>query len=198
MVLLGACATYQIPAGPGVIPDKNQPTFQLQWQARQHQLITKHLHWQLQAKIAIRSAKDSQSASLYWSQLDQANYRITLFGPLGGNRLQITGNTDQAMLRDAQGQVIGQGPIEHLLTEQTGWSVPVKGFGFWIRALVIPATPKKWIFDKQGRLQTLQQSGWHIQYLNYESVSGIAMPSRIQMQNDQILVKLAIKRWYFN
>jgi len=51
-------------------------------------------------------------------------------------------------------------------------------------------------WDAFGRLQTLSQQGWAIEYLNYVEHNGLSLPSKIRIKNDHVRLKLIVKNWH--
>jgi outer membrane lipoprotein LolB len=49
--------------------------------------------------------------------------------------------------------------------------------------------------DSMGRLATLQQDGWSLEYLSYTEQDGYALPERIKLHGQDLDVTLVIKDW---
>ena len=50
-------------------------------------------------------------------------------------------------------------------------------------------------WDAQGRLLTLQQDGWDIEYGQYVAVDGQQLPSRVTLKSPKVNLKLVIEQW---
>ena len=52
------------------------------------------------------------------------------------------------------------------------------------------------LLDARGRAQTISQAGWEIDYLAYFPASDVpALPRRLRLENEAVMLKLAIERW---
>jgi len=47
-----------------------------------------------------------------------------------------------------------------------------------------------------GRLASLEQLGWRVEYQKYQTVESLPMPTRLEASNGTYRVKLAISRWW--
>src|SRR5476651_2456722 len=79
-LFLTSCSTFTQPES---IPT-NTP-----WANRATKLAAVQ-RFDINGKIAVRTASDSGSATIHWVQAKQ-NYTISLFGPLGANGMTLTG-----------------------------------------------------------------------------------------------------------
>jgi outer membrane lipoprotein LolB len=75
-----------------------------------------------------------------------------------------------------------------------GFRLPLLGLADWVRgrpaAAPAPA-PERRRTDAAGRLAEFEQSGWRIQYLEFEG----ALPSRIKLNYPGLELRLAISAW---
>ncbi|MCQ4243207.1 lipoprotein insertase outer membrane protein LolB [Stutzerimonas stutzeri] len=163
------------------------------WQA--HKARISHIDgWQISGKIGIRAPQDSGSGTLFWLQR-QDYFDIRLSGPLGRGATRLTGRPDAVTLEVAgQGRFEAQSP-EALVESQLGWQLPVSHLLWWIRGLPAPDSRSRITLDGSGRLATLQQDDWDIQYLNYEEENGLVLPSRIKLEGRNLQITLVIKDW---
>ena len=150
--------------------------------------------WQISGKIGIRAPKDSGSGTLFWLQR-QDYFDIRLSGPLGRGATRLTGRPDAVTLEVAgQGRFEAQSP-EALVESQLGWQLPVSNLLWWVRGLPAPNSRSRISLDNNGRLATLQQDGWSVQYLGYEEEDGLDLPSRIKLEGRNLQITLVIKDW---
>lgn len=184
-VLLSSCATTPAPNAP-----RNET---MVWDKRA-ETLAKVDNWKLQGQIAVRSAKNSTSASLQWQQ-HKANYDILLMGPMGSGTMRLAGGPGHARLVTSQGKTAQAATPEQLIATQVGMRVPVSNLYYWIRGLPVPNIPDQKKFDQYHHLTSLVQQGWRIQYLNYSAVNAIDLPSKIMANNPELNVKIIISRW---
>jgi outer membrane lipoprotein LolB len=187
LVALTSCAT---------IPSFKQPAPQNQsitWDNRVSTLSNIQ-NWDLKGLIAIRTNKDAVSANWQWQQKANHTYTISLFGPLGANSLQLTGEPNHVLLETSDGKKFTANSPESLL-EQQGWRLPVSHLYYWIRGLPAPNIPAQKNFDAYNHLTTLIQQGWRIEYPRYLSIHNIDLPGKIVLTNAELNVKIIINQW---
>lgn len=182
MLVLSGCAAFTQVATPT-----------LDWEARRS-VLSALSGWHASGRVAMQTADDAWSASIDWNQAE-GSYVIRLSGPLGGNMMTINGGPGYVVMETAEGEKFIETNVDRLIEAQTGWQIPVEGLKYWALALVDPGIPADRIFDDQGRLSQIRQSGWVIHYQAYQIKGNIEMPRKIQLDNDHFKVKLVIKDW---
>jgi len=169
------------------------------WEARQASLARVSA-WDVRGRVALRGADEGFSASLLWVR-DGERHRIELTGPLGGGRVRLTQDRGVAELRDGNDQVLRDVSMQQLLWRRTGWELPLDGFNHWVLGLPAPGAHAPLDIDPWGRLATLQQAGWEIRFLEYESHGVHELPSRVFIKratdaaNRTLEVRLVIEKW---
>lgn len=150
--------------------------------------------WQINGKIGIRAPQDSGSGTLFWLQR-QDYFDIRLSGPLGRGATRLTGRPDAVALEVAgQGRFEADSP-EALVETQLGWRLPVSNLLWWVRGLPAPGSRSRIAIDADGRLASLQQDDWDVQYLSYADEDGYALPTRIKLAGRDLQITLVIKDW---
>ncbi|AHL76603.1 membrane protein [Stutzerimonas stutzeri] len=187
VLLLAGCAglgPQESVEGPGSADD---------WKAHKGQ-ISEIDGWQINGKIGIRAPQDSGSGTLFWLQR-QDYFDIRLSGPLGRGATRLTGRPDAVALEVAgQGRFEAESP-EALVESQLGWQLPVSNLLWWVRGLPSPDSRSRVALDANGRLASLQQDDWDVQYLGYSEESGYSLPSRIKLAGRDLQITLVIKDW---
>lgn len=84
---------------------------------------------------------------------------------------------------------------DELLKQQTGVRLPVNNLFYWVRGIPAPGAVQSSQRDAANRLVLLRQAGYTIQYQGYSASSKTALPSRIVLQGNGVMIKLVIKRW---
>lgn len=184
--LFTGCTTLQ----PALPPAQNK---MISKETRNRTLSTIQ-NWNLAGLIAIRQKNQGGSANLQWSQMGK-NYHIRAFGPLGTHSFELSGYPGFAELATANGKRLSAPSPEVILQHETGWALPVSEMYYWIRGLPAPDKPAETHFDRYHHLAELNQAGWSIHYLNYTSVKGIDVPSKIFMYYPELAVKIVISQW---
>jgi outer membrane lipoprotein LolB len=110
---------------------------------------------------------------LQWHQTHR-NYTIGLIGPIGSNAIQLTGSPGSVLLETSDGKKFKSTSPETLLEQQLGWRLPVSSLYYWVRGLPVPDVSAQKQLDASGRVTTLAQQGWRIEYSRYTTVNGMA------------------------
>lgn len=189
IALLAGCATH---SGNERVTGENQNA----WRTHKSE-ISQLDGWQIEGKLGIRSEQNSGSGTLFWLQR-QSYYDIRIAGPLGQGASRLTGRSGpggQVTLEVAnQGRYEADSP-ERLLLEQTGLNLPVSNLLWWVRGLPVPDSRSDIELDPQGRLLTLAQDGWQLEYDRYATHNGYDLPERIKLQGYDMDITLVIKSW---
>ncbi|MBB5212791.1 lipoprotein insertase outer membrane protein LolB [Microbulbifer hydrolyticus] len=154
--------------------------------------------WEAIGKLGVRSPKENGSANLTWQQAS-GNYRIHLSGPLGAGATVISGSPGGVSLqRGSDPAVFASNPAQ--LTEQVmGWPLPVSEMFYWVRGLAAPGAVGGQQKNAKGQLQSLQQSGWQLNFGGYQTVGPYQLPTRIKAATNNaagpVSVTVVIKEW---
>ena len=174
--------------------------------------------WKLKGKMAVKTGRKGGSATLKWNYLDEQQ-DIELYGPFGGGRVIIESDASGAVLRDTKGRVIEGETPDDVLYQRLGWQVPFNELQYWARG--IPnETASKIKIDRLGRLKSLEQGNWMVEYQDYRKISVVsdgetlelemprkllvsALPGTMEIYTDdgeyigdELSVKIILKRWW--
>jgi outer membrane lipoprotein LolB len=174
------------------------------WQSRKPLLLAIHA-WQISGKLGLRTAKESNQASLIWERSGQA-HKISLFGPLGAGKVLLSANEQGATLRDAKKKTYTASDPQSLLYQTTGWRIPIGNLVYWLAGVPAPDRPRSFRLDAWGRLEELEQSGWKVRFLDYLREGELELPRKVHMtypvpedgsapEEGSLEVRLVIKRW---
>ncbi|MFN3786095.1 MAG: lipoprotein insertase outer membrane protein LolB, partial [Thiothrix sp.] len=103
-----------------------------------------------------------------------------------------------AVTLQTNGKTYQDANAERLLQSQLGVSLPLDGMQYWVRGIPAPNTPINNVkLDPQGRPETLQQSGWQIEYNGWHGNGAQALPEKINLSRapDNTNVKVIAKAW---
>ncbi len=170
-LLLAGCSTA--PARP---PVGNPARV---WQTREAELSLLNA-WDISGRLALRTAHEGGQAALRWVWHDD-EYTIDLSGPLGRGLVRLRQDRSGASLEDADRHVYHAKNAERLLLERTGLRIPLNGLSYWIRGLPVPGVPDELELDSAGRLHSLHQLGWEIDFLAYRQYDRYDLPSHINL-----------------
>ncbi|WP_299182997.1 lipoprotein insertase outer membrane protein LolB [uncultured Neptuniibacter sp.] len=183
-IYLGGCSLKPT----STVPIEHPP---VSWEEHQQRVST-ITSWELDGKIGIRTADDAQSASLSWIQQEQ-DYQIAIRGPWGQGGASIAGRPGSVIVEIADEGIFEGSSPESILDEQLGWHLPISDIYWWIRGLPAPTKAYQHHLENQ-QLRTLQQSGWAIEYLAYNSLNP-SLPRKIRMTRKELKITLIISTW---
>jgi len=191
-LLLAACAT-QAPRAP-LPPLTRTPEAN---QQQREAVLAAQSSWSLQGRVALSNGRDGGSGRIDWQQ-DGARYDVSLSAPVTRQSWRITGDESHARLEGiAGGPVEGDDPVA-LLREATRWDIPVTALASWVRG--IPADEARHgradvEFGPDGRLATLRQAGWTVQYMAWAPDGAIELPQRLEASRNGAKVRLVVDGW---
>jgi outer membrane lipoprotein LolB len=169
------------------------PEIQGAWDAHQASVMALN-NWYLQGRVAVSTEDDGWTATLQWTQSNDA-YVIRIIAPFGQGTYELQGQPGNVVMRAPKRVMIAKDP-ETLMQSNLGWTLPLAGLRFWVRGLPDPAKPATKIrVDDQGRLTELDQGGWHIDVLGYVRRGTIDLPEKLYISARQLEVRLAVKQW---
>jgi outer membrane lipoprotein LolB len=189
MLTFSGCSTIKptAPTSPSIPPKAT-------WATRQAAL-NRIQNWHLNGKIAVRSSHDSGSASLDWLQ-NQHRYTISLQGPLGSGAMKLSGIPHQVTLQTSDGKSYHASSPEQLLATQWGFHLPVSSMNYWIRGLPVPGISASTGFDQSGRLSTLIQQGYRVDFLAYTNTGKMDLPEKLSITSPSLTVKIIVYQWH--
>ena len=167
--------------------------------------------WEVKGKLAVKTHKRGGQATMLWKR-DGEDHNINLYGPLGGGRVVLTRDRNGAILRDSKKRTYRASTAEELLYRVAGWQVPFQAMRYWVLGMPNPSEEYEQSVDDWGRLQTLRQAGWEVEFVEYKDFDGRELPRKFHMtalpgkqhivedsldESDQVRVRVIIKRWRF-
>ncbi len=148
--------------------------------------------FRIEGRIAVRRTGESFSAGIDWRH-DAQSDEIVVSGPLGQGIARLTSGGGGALLEMADQKLYKAADIEGLSEQVFGTRLPVSGLGRWV--LGRPAFDGDVRLDDAGRLSSLFEQGWVIEFLRYESEARDALPELLQARRDDVEVRLKIDIW---
>lgn len=163
------------------------------WAERQTSL-NRIQSWWLNGKIAVQTNKDSGSAAVSWTQT-QRSYALAITGPLGAGSMKLSGTPSGVTLQASDGKTYSAKSAEQLLATKWGFKLPVSNMRYWMRGLPAPGASASTHFDQNARLTSLDQQGWHIEYMSYTNAGGIDLPEKVSITSPMLRVKIVVYQW---
>lgn len=151
--------------------------------------------WSAIGKLGIKSDKDSWSAGIQWHQSRDV-YGIRLTDPLGQGLMELQGEPGLVELRTSDDRIYRAATAEELMQRHAGWQVPLTGLRHWILGRPDPEAPVLALeLDPGGRPAEIRQLGWLIRFERYDDFDGIALPTKLSMENPRVRGKLIVRSW---
>ena len=126
---------------------------------------------------------------------------MLLLNPLGQTAARIFSNTQG----DAKIATLDNGDkhyqdadAESLMEQVLGWHLPLNGLHHWVLGMANPETSAQIERDDTGRITVLHQSGWEVRYLKYADAKLDSLPSRLQLNHEDLQIQLLIDEWDWN
>lgn len=160
------------------------------WSARRAELGALE-HWVMQARVA--SGLFSGSGNLRWQQSGE-NFDIRVSGPLGAGGFHARGHLGAVEIRTARDSIVTTEP-EAFLEQNIGWSMPLERLRYWAVGVPYPPTPAAVRYDAAGRLQTLEQDGWKLEYSEYGFFQRYELPRRFTLDNGDRRFRVVVDDW---
>ena len=152
--------------------------------------------WEMKGKLAVRTQNENFSTNLYWLHT-QFRDELRLTTMLGTTILSLT--TERGLTRlELDGKVYQHDDAQQLLTNVTGWSIPVQALPLWITG---QASADDLIdsFDEKNRpvmLTTpLQSPPWHVEFQQWQQQSGAELPRMLQLKRADLRLKIQVSQW---
>lgn len=151
--------------------------------------------WTAEGKLGLRVNGKGNSASFSWQNEGQ-DYLLRLHGPFGQGKVSLQKENGRVTLESKDHNDTARSP-EQLMEDALGWTLPISELVYWIKGLPSRESPvTRQSENTLGKLETLEQQGWHIRYSNYAAENGVMLPYKIIANRDNVRLVLAIKRWH--
>lgn len=184
LTLLQACATA--PMSPASQPARSQA-------ALEHlQQIATIQQFSLKGRMGVQTEAKGFSGRLDW-QHQPSTDNIALYSPLGSQVASIKKTVGNVVLEDSSGNTVSAKDAESLTQKTLGWKLPLTGLADWSLGRPTASPIQASTSDELGRLTTLQQDGWDIEYSDYADFEGKQLPNKIYMRSPKVNIKLIVE-----
>jgi outer membrane lipoprotein LolB len=144
----------------------------------------------LTGRLAARYGNESFSANLAWRHARNAD-EMLITTALGQGVARIVREGDAVTLTTAEPREYRAADAEALTEQVLGFRVPLAGLAEWVRGRPSTESPATAEYAPDGRLLSLQQGGWNIEFVEYAG----KLPSRMRLAYPGIELRLAISQW---
>lgn len=146
--------------------------------------------FELNARLAARYRDESFSGNVAWRHA-QGSDEMLITSPFGAGVARIVRDGDAVVLTTSEPREYRARDAETLTEEVLGFRLPLAGLADWVRGRASGGAPRAIETFEGGRLKTLQQGGWKVDYLEYEG----ERPARLRLLYPGIELRLAISEW---
>ena len=150
----------------------------------------------MNGRIAVDHQGKHHSAGLRWTHSVRSD-EMLLLTPLGQTVARVYRDDRQATLDDGDGHHRAD-DAETLMEQVLGWHLPLSGLHQWILGLPDRDSPAQIDRDDSGRISALHQDGWDVRYLRYADAGPGSLPSRLQLNHEDLQIQLLIDEWDWN
>ena len=141
-------------------------------------------------RIAARYGSEAFTGNVNWRHA-RGGDEMLISTPLGQGIARIVREGDAVQLTTADGKEYRAPDAESLTERVLGFRLPLEGLADWIQGRASPDMPVKVEKSSDGRLRTLEQRGWKVEYQEYDG----QRPSRMRLTYQGIELRLAITQW---
>jgi outer membrane lipoprotein LolB len=153
-------------------------------------------HWQLKARVAIKTPKENVTASLNW-QKNERLFDFLISGSFGVTIAHLVQEKDQATLEIPDNEKLYHRDAEMLLHRTLGWEFPIDSLSYWVKGLPSGKQGEKIERDESGKLTKITLGQWQILFSKYRLYQGYSLPKMIKVSHPDISMKVVTKKWQF-
>lgn len=146
--------------------------------------------FELTARFVARYRDEAASGILAWRHRAGRD-DVLLSSPFGQGLARIARDGEAVTLVAGDDKRYTAADAETLTEEVLGFRLPLRGLADWVRARPSTDAPAAAEYAQDGRLLSLEQHGWRIEYSNYEG----ARPTRLKLSYPGLELRLAISEW---
>jgi outer membrane lipoprotein LolB len=146
--------------------------------------------FELTARFAASYRNEAASGSLLWRH-HAARDEVLLSSPIGQGLARISREGGVVTVVTSDGKRYSAADAETLTEQVLGFRLPLRGLTDWVRARPATDAPAQAEYAQDGRLLSLEQHGWRIEYMAYEGIQ----PKRLKLLYPGLDLRLAITEW---
>ena len=146
----------------------------------------------LSGRVSVKYGAEAASGKVSW-QHEPAGYDLLITNPFGQGVARIVRRDARVTLTTSDQKVYEASDAEALTAEVLGWRLPLAGLPDWVRGRAATGALAQSRLDHLQRLTELRQSGWLVEFLDYNEASGL--PSRLRLSREEVEIRLVIDQW---
>jgi outer membrane lipoprotein LolB len=149
------------------------------------------IDFELSGRIATRYKEEAASGNVAWRHSAEAD-ELLITSPVGSSIARVVRKGNEVVLTTAEPRDYRANDAEALTEQVLGFRIPLTGLTDWVRGKAIEGSQANATRDSQGRLATLEQNGWQVEYQEYRADG---LPVRMKLNYPGIELRLAIHEW---
>ncbi|MCH9696662.1 MAG: lipoprotein insertase outer membrane protein LolB [Gammaproteobacteria bacterium] len=153
--------------------------------------------WCINGRSVARYNDSGWQASLRWC-VDNDKLTLDISGPININRVFIRYLKGELWLQVSSSEVTISRSPQQLLQSKLGFSVPLTSIRYWLLGIAEPSQTAHVRVGKDGYNEQINQSGWSIDYSQYQAVNQFMLPRKIKINKDRIRLKIVVDEWEIN
>lgn len=161
------------------------------WETRRAQLAGIE-RFTLQARVS-SGGLFGVKGNLHWRQLP-GSFDMRVAGPFGIGAATITGQGKEVTIRTSKRTFTTHDP-EGDLKARLGWTFPVTHLRYWVLGQPAPGSRADFALDDEGRIVSLEQDGWTLQFDEYQDAGMVELPRKFEVANPEIRLKVVVDTW---
>ena len=149
------------------------------------------VEFELAGRIATRYRQEAASGNVAWRHGRDSD-ELLITSPVGSSIARVVRTGSQVILTTADQREHRANDAEILTEQVLGFRLPLAGLSDWVRARPKDGTPAAVVRGQDGRLASLEQNGWRVEYQEFRADG---LPVRIRLTYPGIELRLAIHEW---
>jgi len=146
--------------------------------------------FEVTARFAASYRNEAASGTLVWRHRPSRDDAL-LSSPFGQGLARIEREGGVVTLITSDDKRYTAADAETLTEQVLGFRLPLRGLTDWVRARPATDTPAQAVYAQDGRLLSLEQQGWRIEYMAYEGIQ----PKRLKLNYPGLELRIAITEW---
>lgn len=148
------------------------------------------VEFDLTGRIAARYGSEAFTGNVNWRHAGSGD-EMLISTPLGQGIARIVREGEAVELTTAEGKSY-RAPDAESLTERTlGFRLPLEGLADWVQGRPSPDAPARVERAPDGRVRSLEQRGWKVDYQQYDG----DRPTLLRLGYQGVDLRLAISQW---
>jgi outer membrane lipoprotein LolB len=148
------------------------------------------VEFDLSGRLAARYGNEAFSGNIAWRHARSGD-EMLITSALGAGVARIVRQGDSVVLTTAEPREYRAADAEALTEEVLGFRLPLAGLADWVRGRPSSESPADAEYAADGRLVSLRQQGWSVEYLEYQD----KRPTRLRLTYPGIDLRLVISEW---